>query len=556
MPDTHLPLHGGPEAARRLFPTLTIAHIDRLSAHGRRRPTQAGQILVEVGDKSVPFLVVLSGAVQILRFSGGTETLIVTHRPGEFLGEGNMIAGRRALIRAVVTEAGEILELDREQLLALVQTDQELSEIVMRAFILRRIELIANGFGDVVVLGSSHCAGTLRVKEFLTRNGHPFTYIDLDRDPEAEELLKRFSITAGDVPVLICRGDAVLRHPTNQQIAECLEFNEAISHDRVRDLVIIGAGPAGLAASVYGASEGLDVLVIEANAPGGQAGSSSRIENYLGFPTGIPGQELTGRAYAQAQKFGAQIMIANGATAVECGRPTHTVHLGQDTSIRARAVIIATGAEYRKPNLDKLSQFEGAGVYYAATPMEAQLCVGEEVAVVGGGNSAGQAAVFLAQTASRVHILVRADGLADSMSRYLIRRIEDNPRIVLHVRSELVALAGDAHLECIRWRDSSNARIEAHEVRHVFIMAGADPNTGWLERCVALNDKGFIKTGPDLSSEDLAGWPLARRPYLLETSRPGIFAAGDVRAGNIKRVASAVGEGSIAIAFVHQVLQQ
>ena len=555
MPDTHLPLRGGPDAARRLFPTLTTTQIDRLRLHGRRRATHAGQIVVDVGDKSVLFFVVLSGAIQILRSSGATETLIVTHRPGEFLGEGNMIAGRRALIRAVVSESGEVLELDREQLLALVQTDSELSEIVMRAFILRRIELIANGFGDVVVLGSAHCAGTLRVKEFLTRNGHPFTYIDLDRDTEAQELLDRFSVTAADVPVLICRGDAVLRHPTNQEIAECLEFNAAIDHAHMRDLVIVGAGPAGLAAAVYGASEGLDVLVIEANAPGGQAASSSRIENYLGFPTGISGQELTGRAYAQAQKFGAQIMIANGATAIACEQQTHTVHIGQDKPILARTVIIATGAEYRRPPLDNLPQFEGAGVYYAATPMEAQLCIGEDVAVVGGGNSAGQAAVFLAQTARRVHMLVRGGGLAESMSRYLIRRIEDNPRIVLHVRTELVALAGDAQLERIRWRDSSSSRMETHDVRHVFIMAGAVPNTDWLRRCVALDHKGFVKTGPELSTEDLAAWPLARRPYLLETSRPGIFAVGDVRSANVKRVASAVGEGSIAIAFVHQVLQ-
>ena len=555
MPDTHLPPHA-PTATEQLFPTLTGAQLARIATHGHRRAITAGQILVEVGDKSVPFFVVVSGAVQILRPAGATETLIVTHRPGEFLGEGNMIAGRRALIRALVSESGEVLELDRQELLALVQTDAELSEIVMRAFILRRVELIANGFGDVVVIGSTHCAGTLRVKEFLTRNGHPFAYIDLDQDAAAQELLDRFNVTAADVPVLICRGDAVLRNPSNQQIAECLEFNEAIDQTHVRDLVIVGAGPAGLSAAVYAASEGLDVLVVESNAPGGQAGSSSRIENYLGFPTGISGQELTGRAYAQAQKFGAQIMIAKGATALACGQQAYAVQIGDGVRVPARAVIIATGAEYRKPPLENLSQFEGAGVYYAATPMEAQLCVGEEVVVIGGGNSAGQAAVFLAQTVKRVHMLVRANGLADTMSRYLVRRIEDNPAIVLHSGTEIVALEGNGHLEHVRWRNNSNDRVEAHDVRHVFIMAGAMPNTSWLERCVVLDDKGFIKTGPDLSPEDMtaAAWPLPRPPYLLETSRPGIFAIGDVRRGNIKRVASAVGEGSIAIAFVHQVL--
>src|SRR5688500_7559933 len=391
MPDTHLPLRRGPTATEQLFPTLTGAQMARIATHGHRRAITTGQILVEVGDKSVPFFVVISGAVQILRPAASTETLIVTHRPGEFLGEGNMIAGRRALIRERVSEPGEVLQLDRRRLLALPQNDAELSEFLMRAFILRRVELIANGIGDVVVIGSTHCAGTLRVKEFLTRNGHPFAYIDLDQDATAQELLDRFNVTAADVPVLICRGDAVLRNPSNQQIAECLEFNEAIDQTRVRDLVIVGAGPAGLSAAVYGASEGLDVLVVESNAPGGQAGSSSRIENYLGFPTGISGQDLTGRAYSQAQKFGAQIMIARGATALACGQQAHAVRIDDGMRVPARAVIIATGAEYRKPPLENLSRFEGAGVYYAATPMEAQLCAGEEIVVSGGRNSAGQA---------------------------------------------------------------------------------------------------------------------------------------------------------------------
>jgi thioredoxin reductase (NADPH) len=538
MPDTHLPSHR-PTSTERLFPTLTAAQMRRVSTHGRRRPVAAGDVLVDVGDKAVSFFVVVSGAIQILRPSRGTNTLIVTHRPGEFVGEGNMIVGRRALVRALVSEPGEVLELDRQQLLAVVQTDAELSEILMRAFILRRVELIANGLGDVVVIGSTHCAGTLRAKEFLVRNGHPFTYVDLDHDADAQELLDRFNITAADVPVLICRGDAVLRNPSNQQIAECLGFNETIDQTHIRDLVIVGAGPA------------------ESNAPGGQAGSSSRIENYLGFPTGISGQELTARAYAQAQKFGAQIMIAKGAVALGCEQHTFTVRIDGGNSVPARAVVIATGAEYRKPPLENLSQFEGAGVYYAATAMEAQLCVGEEVVVIGGGNSAGQAAVFLAGTVRRVHMLIRANGLADTMSRYLVRRIEDNPAIVLHSHTEIVGLEGNGHLEHVRWRDTSNDTVEAHDVRHVFVMAGAVPNTGWLQHCVVLDDKGFIKTGPDLSPEDLASaaWPLARPPFLLETSRPGIFAVGDVRGGNIKRVASAVGEGSIAVAFVHQVLR-
>lgn len=559
MPDIPLQLQPiTPSAAERLFPTLTAAQIARIAAHGRRRPIARGEVLVEVGDKAVPFFVLVTGQIQILRPSATGETVIVTHAPGAFLGEANLIAGRRALLRALVSEPGEVIEVDQRQLLALVQTDAELGEILMRAFILRRVELIAHGFGDVVLLGSAHCAGTLRVKEFLTRNGHPYAYIDLDRDADAQKLLDRFHVSAADVPVLICRGDAVLRNPSNQQIAECLGFNEAIDETHLRDVVIVGAGPAGLAAAVYAASEGLDVLVLESNAPGGQAGSSSRIENYLGFPTGISGQELTGRAYAQAEKFGAQVMIAKGATELACGQTAHAVHIDDGVRVPARAVIIATGAEYRKPALENLFQFEGAGVYYAATPMEAQLCVSEEVVVIGGGNSAGQAAVFLAQTARRVHMLIRAAGLADTMSRYLIRRIEDNPAILLHTHTELVSLEGDGHLARVRWRDSRTDGAEQHDIRHVFVMAGAVPNTHWLDRCVALDDKGFIKTGPDLSQEDLARakWPRARPPYLLETSRPGIFAVGDVRGGNIKRVASAVGEGSIAVAFVHKVLQE
>jgi thioredoxin reductase (NADPH) len=559
MNSSDLPLQSAtPSRREQAFPTLTTAQIQRIAAHGRARAIARGDVLVEVGAKVVPFFVVISGEIQVLRPSGGSETLIVTHRPGQFSGEANMITGRRALMRVRVSEPGEAIELDHEQLLGLIQTDAELSEILMRAFILRRIELIAGGLGDVVLIGSTHCGGTLRVKEFLTRNGHPYHYIDLDRDPDAQELLDRFHVSAADVPVLICRGDAVLRNPTNQRIAECLGFNDAIDQTHVRDLVIVGAGPAGLAAAVYGASEGLDVLVLESNAPGGQAGSSSRIENYLGFPTGISGLDLTGRAYAQAQKFGAQIMIAKGATKLACGRQPYAVQIDDGTRIPARALIIATGVEYRKPALENVSQFEGAGVYYGATPMEAQLCVGEDVIVVGGGNSAGQAAVFLAETVKRVHMLVRGDGLVDTMSRYLIRRIEDNPAIVLRTHAEIVALEGDRHLEQVRWRDNRTGSLETSDTRHVFMMTGAVPNTGWLERCVVLDDKRFIKTGPDLSQDDLAAaaWPLTRPPYLLETSRPGVFAVGDVRGGNIKRVASAVGEGSIAIAFVHQVLRQ
>jgi thioredoxin reductase (NADPH) len=542
----------------RMFPTLTPAQIERIAARGRARGMQIGEVLIEAGAQIVPFFVVRSGQVDILLPSGTSETLVAVHGSGQFTGEVNMLSGRPALVRARVSEAGEVIELDHERFLALVQTDSELSELMMRAFILRRVELIAHGLGDVVLAGSNHCSGTLRVKEFLTRNGHPYSYIDLDHDADVQVLLDRFHVTAADVPVVICRGEVVLRNPSNQQIAECLGFNEGIDQTQIRDLVIVGAGPAGLAAAVYAASEGLDVLVLETNAPGGQAGSSSKIENYLGFPTGISGQALAGRAYTQAQKFGAQVVIAKGGKQLVCDRKPYAIEIDGSGRVPARTIIIATGAAYRKPSLDNLSQFEGAGVYYGATFMEAQLCRGEEVVVVGGGNSAGQAAVFLAQTTKRVHMLVRSRGLAESMSRYLIRRIEQNSAITLRTNTEIVALEGDHHLERVRWHDHQSGKIETHDIRHLFLMTGAVPSTQWLEGCVALDDKGFIKTGPDLSQEDLAAarWPLARAPHLLETNLPGVFAVGDVRGGNIKRVASAVGEGSIAISFVHRALHE
>lgn len=542
-----------------IYPTLTSAQIARIARHGRRRVTQPGEVLVEAGERIVPFFVVTQGQVQIVQPSGtATKRLLATHGPGQFTGEVTMLSGRRALVQARASEPGEVIELDREELLALVQTDAELSEILMRAFILRRLELIAHGFGDVVLVGSSHCAGTLRIKEFLTRNGHPYSYIDLDRDADIQHLLDQFSVALADVPVLICRGTAVLRNPTDQQIADCLGFNEAIDQTHVRDVVIVGAGPSGLAAAVYGASEGLDVLVLETSSPGGQAGSSSRIENYLGFPTGISGQELTNRAYTQAQKFGAQLVIAKGATRLACNDRPYAIEMADGSRVLARTIIIATGAQYRRLPLEDLARFEGAGVYYGATFIEAQLCRGEEVIVVGGGNSAGQAAVFLAQTAKHVHVLVRATSLAETMSRYLVRRIEDNPAISVLTCSEIVELEGADHLERVHWRDERAHVIETHPINHVFVMTGAEPTTDWLDGCLALDAKGFIKTGTDVSRDDLAAanWPLARPPHLVETSLPGVFAVGDVRCGNIKRVASAVGEGAIAIALVHQVLHQ
>jgi thioredoxin reductase (NADPH) len=543
--------------ADQIFPTLTKAQIDRIAAHGLSRPMRAGEILVEQGDTAVRFFLIVSGELEAVRPSGAIETLITIFREGQFSGELNTLSGRRAMARLRARTDGRVIQLSREQLLALVQTDGELSEVLMRAFILRRAELQAQGIGDVTLVGSSHSSDTLRIKEFLSRNGHPYAYIDLERDAAVQDLLDHFRISDADIPVVICRGEVALRNPTNEEIAKCLGFNPSLDQTQVHDLMIIGAGPSGLAAAVYGASEGLDVLLLEAYSPGGQAGSSSRIENYLGFPSGISGNELAGRAYTQAQKFGAQMVLAK-ATGIRCERKPYVVELEDGSRVSARAIVIATGARYSKLPLDNLARFEGAGVYYGATFIEAQLCKGEDVIVVGGGNSAGQAAVFLADTTNHVYLLVRSDGLADTMSRYLIRRIEQHPKITLLPHTEIAALAGEKQLEQVTWRNNQTGATATKDILHVFIMTGAAPNTAWLDHCVTSDEKGFVKTGPALSPEELAAakWPLTRRPYLLETSLPGVFAAGDVRGANVKRVASAVGEGSIVISFVHLFLRE
>ncbi len=543
--------------ADKIFPKLTPEQTRRIETHGHMREVEKGEVLVEQGDSSVPFFVVTSGKIEIVRPCATIETIVSVHGPGQFTGEINMLSGRRSLYRARVIEAGKVIELNRQQLMALIQNDAQIGEILIRAFILRRVELLASGVGDVVLIGSSNSSSTFRIKEFLMRNGHPYSYIDLERDQDVQKLLDNFHINTKEIPVLICQGKVVLRNPSNQQIAECLGFNEPVDQSLVRDLVIIGAGPAGLAAAVYGASEGLDILVLDAYSPGGQAGSSSKIENYLGFPTGISGQELAARAYNQSQKFGAKMLISK-ATRIFCDRKPYIVEVENGAQIQTHTIVIATGAWYRKPQLKNLSDFEGAGVYYGATFMEAQLCAGNEVIVVGGGNSAGQAAVFLSQTTKHVNMLVRSGGLAESMSRYLISRIEETPTITLRPYTEIIALEGDNHLQSVILQNRQTGRTEKHDINHVFMMTGADPNTRWLAGCVSLDIKGFVKTGRELSVEDLdtAGWSLARQPYLLETNLPGVFAVGDVRGGSIKRVASAVGEGSIAISFVHQVLQE
>ena len=559
MTEPMLPSINTPDRQAQAFPVLTSAQIERIRPYGTARTVRAGEILFEPGEEGMPCFVVLSGKLEIVitRLSG--EHVIVTYGPGGFSGEMVLISGARSLARGRVAEAGEFLELGADALHSLIARDAELSDTFMRAFIQRRLVLIAEGMGNVIILGSRHSANTLRLREFLTRNGHPHTYIDLDSDATAQELLDRFNLKIDEIPVVICSGKAVLRNPTTQQLAECLGFGGSVDELRVRDVAIVGAGPAGLAAAIYAASEGLDAVVIESDFPGGQAGSSSKIENYIGFPTGISGLELTGRAVVQAEKFGAQMMVGQRVVQVHCDRRPYHLSLENGGILQARSIIIASGAQYNKPNIPNLKQFEGNGIYYAATFMESQLCGGDEVIVVGGGNSAGQAAVFLAETAHKVYMLVRGKALSDTMSRYLIQRITKHPVIELRLESELVSLEGDSHLERVTWLDRSTGKRVTREIRHVFVMAGASPHSDWLRGCVAMDRQGFILTGRDLDPVLASApqkWPLGRPPQMLETSLPAVYAVGDIRSGNVKRVASAVGEGAISIHLVHRALAE
>jgi thioredoxin reductase (NADPH) len=540
----------------QMFPHLTDPQIARLCVHGQKITTHKGQILAEPGDR-VPMFLVLSGSLEIIQPTLTGETLIVVHTPGSFSGDVGTLRGIGGVVRIRVREAGEILAIDGAHLRSVVQTDYELSELFMRALILRRAALFTTGSSDVVLLGSAHSAGTLRLQQFLNRNSFPYVNLDIDADPSVRALLERFHVQVEDLPVVVCRGSVVLKNPSNEEVAANLGMNQKIDDDRIRDVIVVGAGPAGLAAGVYAASEGLDVLVLETGTPGGQAGSSSKIENYLGFPTGISGLALAARALIQAQKFGAEVRTAYSVLSLDCEQRPYSINFADGHIARARSIVIATGAEYRQLSLDNASRYLGTGIYYAATSTEARRCGSREVIVVGGGNSAGQAAVYLAGGCSRVHLLIRAEGLAATMSQYLIRRIDDTPNITLHVRTEITGLEGQEQLSRVTWRTVGKDP-ETHDIGHVFLMMGALPCTGWLNSCIALNDKGFVRTGSDLRAEDLSNplWRNRQQPEFFETSIPGIFAVGDVRCGSVKRVAAAVGEGSACIQQVHRVLSE
>ena len=540
------------EQIQAMFPKLDAGQIARLAALGRQQDAQAHEVVLEPGDLHHGIFLVLNGSIEVSRVSAGGETVLHVLGRGEFTGDVNLLSGRGTLVRGRAVEASTLLEIDRANLRHIMQTDAALGEIFLNAFLLRRVFLISNSIGDAVLIGSNHSSDTLRLREFLARNGQPHTYLDVEVDPEVQTVLDQFGVPLADIPVLICRGAVALRNPSNSEAAECLGLNAGIDQGDVSDVVVVGAGPSGLAAAVYGASEGLNVLVLEQNAPGGQAGSSSRIENYLGFPMGISGQELSNRAFVQAEKFGAHIAIARSAKKLKTSHPPYTIDLDDGGSARGRTIIIAAGSRYRRLDLPNLTQFEGVGVYYGATHVEATVCRDEEVAVVGGGNSAGQAAVFLSGTAKHVYLVMRGPCLAKTMSRYLISRIEASPQITLMAWTKIEALEGDTHLKRVLLHNTKTGTRETRDIQHVFMMTGADPNTEWLRGSLALDAKGFIKTGVEVQE----GWPLHRAPHMLETSLPGIFAVGDIRAESVKRVASAVGEGSMVVQFVHKVLAE
>jgi len=548
-----------PDRQAEAFPVLTPAQIDRVRPYGTVRTVRAGEILFEAGDLGIPCFVVLSGKLDAVMTRLSGEHVFATHGPGNFSGDMVLISGTGSLARGRVAEPGEFLEVAAHALRSLIAKDAELSDIFMRAFIYRRLALIAGDMGNVVILGSRHSADTLRLREFLTRNGQPHAYVDLDSDTTAQELLDRFNVKIDEIPVVICSGKAVQRNPTTQQLAQCLGLSGKIDETHILDVAIVGGGPAGLAAAVYAASEGLDTVVIEADFPGGQAGSSSKIENYLGFPTGVSGLELTRRGVVQAEKFGARMMVGERVVKFRCDQRPYRLSLENGDILQARSIIIASGAQYNTPNVGNLKKFEGNGIYYAATFMESQLCGGDEVVVIGGGNSAGQAAIFLAETAMKVYMLVRGKTLSETMSRYLTQRITTHPVIELHLETELVSLDGESHLERVTWLDRSSGERVTRDIRHVFVMTGASPRSEWLRGCVALDQQGFVLTGRDLDPilpDAPRKWPLGRPPQMLETSLPAVFAVGDIRSGNVKRVASAVGEGAISIHLVHRALAE
>ena len=535
------------------FPVLSPRDMDALSARGERRAMHAGETLFSEGDRIRSFFVVVDGAVEIVEHSRGMPHQVTVHGPGQFTGDIDVLSGRAVLVTGRVMKDGTLLQLSGEDLRRAVDELPELGEIIVKAFIMRRALIQADGFAGVKIIGSRFSPDAHRLRDFAQRNAIPYRFMDLETDPEADLLLRELGIAPSQTPIVMGQLGQWHQNPTIEQFASCAGLTAELEPGHIYDLVVVGAGPAGLAASVYAASEGLDVLTVDALAAGGQAGTSSRIENYLGFPAGISGAELTQNALIQAQRFGARITVPSTVRSLGLDSGDRLVTLEDGTRLQTRCVLVASGVEYRKLAVPRFGEFEGAGIYYAATEMEARLCRGEDVVVVGAGNSAGQAIVYLAKYARRVHLVCRGPDIGANMSRYLVDRVQGLENVTVHLGTRVTGLDGNGHLARVRANSAEQGEL-VFDTSSLFLFIGADANTEWLRNCVELDKNGFVVTGNDLPSSigENDRWRSAgRAPFLLETSLPGVFAAGDVRSGSVKRVASAVGEGAMAVSFIH-----
>ncbi|MGA6967071.1 MAG: FAD-dependent oxidoreductase [Xanthobacteraceae bacterium] len=541
----------------RMFPKLSPAEIDRLLRFGELQRYGTGQPLFVTGEIAPGTFVLKSGRVQVKRRDRlGSLAPIVEEGPGDFVAEVGQLSGRPALVDVHAVEDVEALLIPPDHLRSVMIAEPELGDRIMRALILRRVVLIETGAGGPVFIGPEEAPDVLRLQGFLTRNAYPYQVLDPTKDHEAADLVNKYAPNPTDLPLAVCPQGTILRNPSEAELARALGMVRIDTADRTYDVAIVGAGPAGLATAVYAASEGLSVIVFDARAFGGQAGASARIENYLGFPTGISGQALTGRAYVQAQKFGAEMVIPAEVARLDCDHDPLTLELGDGVRARAEAVVIASGARYRRLDVPNLHEFEGRGVWYWASPIEARLCRREEIALVGAGNSAGQAAVFLRHYAARIWMLVRGPSLAESMSQYLIDRIEATPNIEVLTRTEVVALSGspEGQLDRIRWRHRPSGQETEKPMRHLFLFVGAEPATSWLQGCVALDAKGFVQTGADVRCQNGRPNNPTSQPLSLQSNVAGIFAVGDVRSGSVKRVGGAIGEGAAVVAQLHSFL--
>ena len=536
------------ERERQIFPQLTDDQLERIAHYGVQETPPPGTYLFRRGERSVDFFVCLAGTIEIIDRAPDGEAVVTTHGSRMFTGELDLFNNRKILVDGRVGEGTTIIRVPRGDFHRLISAEPDIGEVVMRAFILRRTAFLVHDQAGITLAGPANGGDTLRILRFLGRNGYPLSLVDTEDTVQAEAFYRRHGAAHEQLPVVIHADGTRLANPTNHQVANVLGLTEDFDPDQVFDVAVIGAGPAGLAAATYAASEGLDTAVIEQEAPGGQAGTSSKIENYLGFPTGISGQALAGRAWIQAQKFGARFAVSRAVSGLRCDAPPYTIELECGETLRTRTVVVASGARYRKLDLENYEQYEGQGIHYAATAIEARVCANKPVIVVGGGNSAGQAAMFLSRSASHVHMLVRGHSLATSMSAYLIRRLESSSQVTLHYSTEISALQGEPFLDKVVWRNRETGEQSTHKIGNIFVMIGAVPNSDWLAGCLELDARGFVVTGAAQAGAHGAA------ASQFATNRPGIYAVGDVRSGSVKRVASGVGEGSVVVSTIHQYL--